>query len=42
MVYYSTGGIDSKELKEAVEIYNLTLIKKIEYDGKIAFLYGKV
>lgn len=41
LVYYSLGGVDSKELEETVRLYNLTLIKKIERNGKIAFLYGK-
>lgn len=41
LVYYSIGGIDSKELEEAVNLYNLTLIKKFEKNGKIALLYGK-
>jgi len=41
LVYYSVGGIDSKELEEAVNLYNLTLIKKIEKNGKIAYLYGR-
>lgn len=40
LVCFSNGGINEKQLRKIVDLYNLSLIKKFEKNGKITYLYG--